>query len=177
MSATILINGKEVDVTDSNVTWSFGMPNVVLTVTCEGETYELLFQRDEDGQFGVSDYTADGREALFETLTEEDDDESEIDYPYDIFTLLLPFATAALHDAAQDFATVTTPESLREWRQAMDWTQDEAALALGCGRRSLQQWEAGTTDMPGYIGLACVAVAAGARNADIQARLRQRGVA
>jgi DNA-binding XRE family transcriptional regulator len=51
--------------------------------------------------------------------------------------------------------------TLKEWRERQDLTQGDAALLIGCGRRSLQKWEAGENNVPHYIGLACSAVAAG----------------
>jgi DNA-binding XRE family transcriptional regulator len=48
-----------------------------------------------------------------------------------------------------------TPTQLKDWRKALSLNQWEAALRLGCGRRSLQQWEADLHDIPLYIELAC----------------------
>ena len=53
-----------------------------------------------------------------------------------------------------------TSDELIAWRQRLKLTQAEAATKLGCGRRSLQQWEKGA-EIPLYIALACAAVAHG----------------
>jgi DNA-binding transcriptional regulator YiaG len=47
----------------------------------------------------------------------------------------------------------TTGAELRDWRKRLGLSQDAAAHALGCGRRSIQMWEAGAA-LPEYIGLA-----------------------
>lgn len=56
-----------------------------------------------------------------------------------------------------------TPEDLIAWRKRMNLTQEAAAEKLGCGRRSLQQWEdpERPQPIPKYIGLACAALALG----------------
>lgn len=54
-----------------------------------------------------------------------------------------------------------TPDDLITWRKRLNLTQEAAAEKLGCGRRSLQQWEGGIHDIPKYIGLACAALALG----------------
>lgn len=46
------------------------------------------------------------------------------------------------------------------WRKRLNLTQAAAAAQLGCGRRSLQQWEKGA-EIPRYIALACAAIAQG----------------
>lgn len=56
-----------------------------------------------------------------------------------------------------------TPSDMIAWRQRLALSQAKAAAALGCGRRSLQQWEAGLHRIPRYIALACAAVAHGLR--------------
>lgn len=58
-----------------------------------------------------------------------------------------------------------TGSDLVEWRRRLNLTQAAAAAALGCGRRSLQQWEdpARPQGVPKYIGLACAALALGIR--------------
>ena len=54
-----------------------------------------------------------------------------------------------------------TSATLIAWRKRLALSQDAAAKALGCGRRSIQQWEAGMHPVPRYIALACAAVAMG----------------
>lgn len=54
-----------------------------------------------------------------------------------------------------------TAESLLAWRRRYGLTQKAAAEAIGCSRRALQQWEAGTHPVPRYIALACAALAYG----------------
>jgi transcriptional regulator with XRE-family HTH domain len=51
-----------------------------------------------------------------------------------------------------------TPADLHAWRKRLGLSQAAAAEALGCGRRSLQQWEAGIHLIPLYIALACDAI-------------------
>lgn len=53
------------------------------------------------------------------------------------------------------------PADLIEWRRRLGLSQAAAAEKLGCGRRSLQLWEAGTNEVPRYIGLAAAAIALG----------------
>jgi len=48
-----------------------------------------------------------------------------------------------------------TKKQLAAWRKRLGLTQGSAALLLGCGRRSLQQWEHGIHAVPRYIELAC----------------------
>ena len=50
---------------------------------------------------------------------------------------------------------------IRRWRARMDFTQREAAAALGCSHRAYQSYETGTAIAPPYIGLAMSAVAQG----------------
>jgi DNA-binding XRE family transcriptional regulator len=47
------------------------------------------------------------------------------------------------------------------WREAMGYTQQDAADALGCSRQALRNWEDGTSKCPRYIGLAMAALAMG----------------
>lgn len=57
-----------------------------------------------------------------------------------------------------------TTNPIAAWRKRMGLTQTEAALALGCGRRSLQNWENGLPELiPPYILLACAALTKGIR--------------
>jgi DNA-binding XRE family transcriptional regulator len=48
---------------------------------------------------------------------------------------------------------MTGPE-LVAWRKRLGLTQETAAAALDCGRRSLQLWEKGKNSIPRYIRLA-----------------------
>lgn len=54
-----------------------------------------------------------------------------------------------------------TAQSLKDWRKRLGLSQTKAAEELGCGRRSLQQWESGANQIPKYIALACAAVSRG----------------
>lgn len=54
-----------------------------------------------------------------------------------------------------------TPEELRSWRQAMGYTQIQAAANLHASRRGYQQWENGEAAIPGHLPLACMAVSMG----------------
>ncbi len=47
------------------------------------------------------------------------------------------------------------PNDLIAWRRRLDYSQNDAARALGCGRRSVQMWECGYNAIPLYIELAC----------------------
>lgn len=51
-----------------------------------------------------------------------------------------------------------TPDSLIAWRKRLGLTQAEAAFALGCGLRSITNWEGGDSEIPRYIALACAAI-------------------
>jgi DNA-binding transcriptional regulator YiaG len=53
------------------------------------------------------------------------------------------------------------PATLLAWREAMGFTQRDAAEALGCSRAALLSWEKGNTECPYYIGLAMGALALG----------------
>jgi DNA-binding transcriptional regulator YiaG len=52
----------------------------------------------------------------------------------------------------------TSADALIEWRAALKFTQREAALALGCSRTALQNWEARVNEVPPFIGLAMAEV-------------------
>jgi transcriptional regulator with XRE-family HTH domain len=54
-----------------------------------------------------------------------------------------------------------TPTDLIDWRCRLGLTQQQAADRLGCARRSVQNWEQPGAKIPGYIALACAAVAYG----------------
>jgi DNA-binding transcriptional regulator YiaG len=53
------------------------------------------------------------------------------------------------------------PATIVAWREAMGFTQRDAAEQLGCSRSALQNWETGTNECPYYIGLAMAALAMG----------------
>lgn len=54
-----------------------------------------------------------------------------------------------------------TPDDLRSWHDAHGHTYDSGATALGVSRATYGAWLAGTTAIPGPVGLACAALAAG----------------
>ncbi len=54
-----------------------------------------------------------------------------------------------------------TGQDLIDWRRRLGLTQQQAADRLDCGRRSLQNWERPDAVVPGYIALACAAIAHG----------------
>jgi transcriptional regulator with XRE-family HTH domain len=54
-----------------------------------------------------------------------------------------------------------TPDELKQWREAMGWTREQAASALGLGLRAYAYLEGGSTsagtprqEIPRYIELA-----------------------
>lgn len=51
-----------------------------------------------------------------------------------------------------------TPADMRAWRSAMDYTQPQAAQALGVSLRTIKAWEAGFAAPPAFLGLACAAL-------------------
>jgi transcriptional regulator with XRE-family HTH domain len=53
------------------------------------------------------------------------------------------------------------PKTVIAWREAMGYSQRDAAEALGCSRASIQNWEQGINECPRYIGLAMAALALG----------------
>ena len=53
-----------------------------------------------------------------------------------------------------------TAADLIELRNRMQWTQAEAAAALGCSLRSIANWESGATTIPDSIALAASAALA-----------------
>lgn len=68
-----------------------------------------------------------------------------------------------------------TPEDLKAWQQAMGYTYDQAAKALGVSRSAYADWVAGVSRTTGqvkhaplYVGLACAALAAGLTSWTIQ---------
>lgn len=54
-----------------------------------------------------------------------------------------------------------TSADFAAWRKRLRLSQAAAASTLGCGRRSVQNWESGASRVPYYIALACAAVALG----------------
>lgn len=54
-----------------------------------------------------------------------------------------------------------SPAMIKAWRERMGFSQDDAALALGCSRRTLTGYETGQHQAPRYIGLAMAALAMG----------------
>ena len=61
-----------------------------------------------------------------------------------------------------------TPDDLRAWQQAMNFTYDTAAAALGVSRAAYADWIAGRSRTTGkpiqisrLVALACAALAAG----------------
>ena len=61
-----------------------------------------------------------------------------------------------------------TPDDLRAWQQAMNFTYDTAAAALGVSRAAYADWIAGRSRTTGkpiqisrIVALACAALAAG----------------
>ena len=51
-----------------------------------------------------------------------------------------------------------TPQELIELRRRFHWSQLEAAKALGCSPKSIQNWERGINEIPKSIALAASAV-------------------
>lgn len=51
-----------------------------------------------------------------------------------------------------------TARTLRAWRLALDWTQREAAAALGLSLRQYARLEAGTSPISRAVELACGAL-------------------
>lgn len=49
-----------------------------------------------------------------------------------------------------------TADELIAWRKRLGYNRTQAAAALGCHRNSIMQWEAGKTEIPKYIELACL---------------------
>jgi DNA-binding transcriptional regulator YiaG len=47
-----------------------------------------------------------------------------------------------------------SPEEIRDWRDRMGWTQDDASTALGIGRQHLSDLERGVKRAQGYLRLA-----------------------
>jgi DNA-binding XRE family transcriptional regulator len=57
---------------------------------------------------------------------------------------------------------IMTGRDLKEWRERMKFTQDEAAKAIGCARRSIQVWEKEPDkEVPKWLAMAVGAVAYG----------------
>ncbi|MDJ0948066.1 MAG: helix-turn-helix transcriptional regulator [Alphaproteobacteria bacterium] len=58
------------------------------------------------------------------------------------------------------------PSDFRRWRKSLNWTQKQAAEALGLKRRVLQYYEKGERDgkkveVPKTVRLACYAISQG----------------
>ncbi len=53
-------------------------------------------------------------------------------------------------------AETWTPDQLRAWRDRLEWTQQQAAAALGVTRRGYQLWEAGERAISRPVMLACL---------------------
>jgi len=51
-----------------------------------------------------------------------------------------------------------TPRQLKLWRTRYKLSQQQAADHIGCSRRSIQKWEAGTNNIPKSIDMAIKAV-------------------
>lgn len=51
-----------------------------------------------------------------------------------------------------------TPKELIAWRKRLKISQARAAELLGCSRRGIQLWEAGTNPIPKTIALAIAAI-------------------
>lgn len=64
-------------------------------------------------------------------------------------------------EAKIDMPRILTHHILKEWRERMGYTQDEACAELGCSTRAWGQWEKGEQEPPLYIGLAMDALALG----------------
>lgn len=57
---------------------------------------------------------------------------------------------------------IMTGRDLKEWRERMKMTQADAAEAIGCSRRSIQQWEKDPDkDVPKWLAMAVGAVSYG----------------
>jgi transcriptional regulator with XRE-family HTH domain len=52
-------------------------------------------------------------------------------------------------------------DALLAWRKRLNLTQEEAARRLGCGRRTLVQYERGESPVPKTIALAAAAIERG----------------
>jgi len=51
-----------------------------------------------------------------------------------------------------------TAAQLKRWRARLHLTQESAAAKLGVSRRAFQQWESGSSKIPGYVAMAASAV-------------------
>lgn len=60
-------------------------------------------------------------------------------------------------DVTEQDALTYTPEQFQSWRAAMGWSQKQAAIALGCNRSSVIDWEAGRYPVGSQTVLACQA--------------------
>lgn len=64
----------------------------------------------------------------------------------------------AHHEDAAAGRLEVTAQQLQKLRERMNWSQAEAAEHLGCSKRSIANWERGTTKIPRNIALAASAV-------------------
>ena len=55
----------------------------------------------------------------------------------------------------------STPQALADWRARFDYSQRQAADAIGCSRGAWAGWEAGKKPVPKYISLALAALSLG----------------
>lgn len=51
-----------------------------------------------------------------------------------------------------------TPEQFKSWRKTVGLSQEKAAVALGIGRRTVQDYESGAYPIPLHVALACTAI-------------------
>ncbi|MFK4534299.1 putative transcriptional regulator [Bradyrhizobium ottawaense] len=65
---------------------------------------------------------------------------------------------ARIDDATRLFSTT---QSLTKWRQRFDYSQRQAADAIGCSRGAWAGWESGKQPIPKYISLAMAALSLG----------------
>lgn len=54
-----------------------------------------------------------------------------------------------------------TADEFKAWRARHKLSERAAALAIGCSRTSIRSYEAGKSEIPRYIALACAAYSYG----------------